>query len=137
MRVQTAYVPILHGESLQSSVDRIRRERVQGIIVFQDAGMVGRATGIADFALKERLLAVSGWAHFAHTGFVATYGPNLTDAYRRLAVYVDRLFKGAHAGKLPVELPSRLELVVNLRTARALGLAVPQSLLVRADEVIQ
>ena len=135
--VQTAYVPILPGESPDNAFDRIRRERVQGIIVFQDAGMVARAARIAEFALKERLPAVSGWAQFAQDGFLATYGPNLNDGYRRLAVYVDRILKGARARDLPVELPTRIELVINLKTAKALGVTIPQSLLSRADGVIQ
>ena len=134
--VQTSYIQILPGENPDAAFDRIRRERVQGIIVFQDAGMVARGTQLAEFALRERLIAVSGWASFAQAGFLATYGPNLNDAYRHLAAYVDRLLKGARADSLPVELPTRFELVVNLKTARMLGVAIPQSVLLRADEVI-
>jgi len=137
MGVQTVYVTILPGEAPEAAFDRIRRERVDGIVVFQDAGMVARAGRIAEFAVKERLLAVSGWAQFAEAGFLATYGPNLRESYRRLASYVDRILKGARADSLPVELPSRVELAVNLRTAKALGVVVPESVLRRADEVIQ
>jgi putative ABC transport system substrate-binding protein len=137
MGVKTVYVTILPGETPDAAFDRIRRERVDGIIVFQDAGMVSRAGLIAEFALKERLPAVSGWAQFVEAGFLATYGPNLQDVYRRLASYVDRILKGARADSLPVELPTRLELAVNLRTAKALGVVVPESVLRRADEVIQ
>ena len=137
MGVKTVYVTILPGEKPDAAFDRIRHERVDGIIVFQDAGMVSRAGLIAEFALKERLPAVSGWAQFAEAGFLATYGPNLQDVYRRLASYVDRIFKGARADSLPVELPTRLELAVNLKTAKALGVVVPESVLRRADEVIQ
>jgi len=130
-------VTILPGEKPDAAFDRIRHEGVDGIIVFQDAGMVSRAGLIAEFALKERLPAVSGWAQFAEAGFLATYGPNLQDVYRRLASYVDRIFKGARADSLPVELPTRLELAVNLKTAKALGVVVPESVRRRADEVIQ
>ena len=137
MGVKTVYVTILPGEKPDAAFDRIRHEGVDGIIVFQDAGMVSRAGLIAEFALKERLPAVSGWAQFAEAGFLATYGPNLQDVYRRLASYVDRIFKGARADSLPVELPTRLELAVNLKTAKALGVVVPESVLRRADEVIQ
>ena len=136
MGVQTVYVTILPGEAPEAAFDRIRRERVDGIVVFQDAGMVARAGRIAEFALKEHLLAVSGWAQFAEAGFLATYGPNLRESYRRLASYVDRILKGARADSLPVELPSRVELAVNLRTAKALGVVVPDSVLRRADVVI-
>jgi len=137
MGVQTSYVPILPGEAPDNAFDRIRQERVHGIIVFQDAGMVARAARIAEFALQERLPTVSGWSQFAKSGFLATYGPNLNDGYRRLAIYVDRILHGARVETLPVELPTRFELVVNLTTAKALGLTVPQSLLARADELIQ
>jgi putative tryptophan/tyrosine transport system substrate-binding protein len=129
MGVQTEYIQILPGENPDAAFERIRQERVQGIIVFQDAGMVARAARITEFALKERLPAVSGWAQFAQAGFLATYGPNLAD--------VDRILKGARAGTLPVELPTRVELAVNLSTAKALGLSIPQSVLLRADQVIQ
>ena len=137
MGVKTVYVTILPGEKPDAAFNRIRHEGVDGIIVFQDAGMVSRAGLIAEFALKERLPAVSGWEQFAEAGFLATYGPNLQDVYRRLASYVDRIFKGARADSLPVELPTRLELAVNLKTAKALGVVVPESVLRRADEVIQ
>jgi putative ABC transport system substrate-binding protein len=137
MGVQTEYIQILPGENPEAAFERIRQERVQGIVVFQDAGMVARAARIAEFALKERLPAVSGWAQFAQAGFLATYGPNLADAFRHLADYVDRILKGARAGTLPVELPTRVELAVNLSTAKALGLTIPQSVLLRADQVIQ
>jgi putative ABC transport system substrate-binding protein len=80
--------------------------------------MVARASKIAEFALRERLPTVSGWSQFAHAGFVATYGPNLNDGYRRLAGYVDRILNGARPESLPVELPTRLELVINLKAAR-------------------
>jgi len=137
MGVQTAYVQILPRESPDAAFERIRHERVHGIIVFQDAGMVARAAQIAQFALKERLLAISGWAQFAQAGFLATYGPSLSDVYRHIAVYVDRLLKGARAESLPVELPTRIELVVNTKTAKALGVTIPRAMLLRADEVIQ
>jgi putative ABC transport system substrate-binding protein len=137
MGIKTAYATVLAGDSPESAFAQIRRERVDGIIVFPDSGMVARAGDIAQFALKERLLAVSGWAQFAEAGFVATYGPNLRVVYRRLASYVERILKGARAGSLPVELPTHLELVVNLRTAKALGITVPESVLRRADDAIQ
>jgi putative ABC transport system substrate-binding protein len=137
MDVQTSYIEILPGENPDAAFERIRQARVQGIIVFQDAGMVARAALIAAFALQERLPAVSGWAQFAKAGFLATYGPNLGDAFRRLAVYADRLLKGARADSLPVELPTRIELVVNTTTAKALGVTIPPAVLLRADEVIQ
>jgi putative ABC transport system substrate-binding protein len=133
---------LLHAEldpaqGFEAALDKVRRQRCDGLVVFPDAGMLARATQIAEFGLKERLMCVSGWAEFAQAGCIASYGPNLREGYRRLAHYADRILKGAHPSSLPVELPTRLEMVLNLKTARALGLSVPQAVLLRADEVIQ
>jgi putative ABC transport system substrate-binding protein len=80
---------------------------------------------------------MSGWAQFAEGGNFMSYGPNLRDASRRLAFFVDRILKGAKPAELPVELPTRVELVVNQKAARALGVKVPQAVLLRADRVIE
>ncbi len=135
--MQTSYIEMRPGENPDAAFDRIRQARVQALIVFPDGASIARAAQIAEFALKERLLAVSGWSQFARAGFLATYGPNLSDSYRRLATFADRILKGARADSLPVELPTRIELVVNTTTAKALGVTIPQAMLLRADEVIQ
>jgi putative tryptophan/tyrosine transport system substrate-binding protein len=135
--LETVYTEFDPAQGFEAALGKIRRRRCDGLVVFPDAGMLGRAGQIAEFALKERLLCVSGWAEFAHAGCIASYGPNLSEGYRRLAHYVDRILKGAHPASLPVELPTRLEMVVNLRTAKAMGLTMPQAVLLRADEVIQ
>ena len=92
---------------------------------------------IAAWALKNRVPAVSGWAQFAEGGNLMSYGPNLREASRRLAFYVDRILKGAKPADLPVELPTQVELVVNLKAARTLGLTVPTPVLLRAQRVIE
>jgi ABC-type uncharacterized transport system substrate-binding protein len=92
---------------------------------------------IADFAEAQRLPTLFGFSEFAAAGGLISYGLNLPDLYRRAAVYVDKILKGAKAGDLPVEQPTRFELIVNLKTAKALGLRIPPELLVRADQVIQ
>ena len=84
-----------------------------------------------------RILVTSGWAAFARSGAVLTYGPRLIESYRRLASYVDRVLKGARPADLPIEQPTVFELIINLRAAEKLGLRVPPTLLVRADEVIE
>lgn len=134
--METVYVPIRPGEEPDAAFDRIRKERVQGLIVFQDAGMVARSAAIAAFAVQERLLAVSGWTQFVRAGFIASYGPSLDEGYRRLATFVDRVQKGARPADMAVELPTRIELAVNLKTAKALGITVPASVRARADEVV-
>jgi len=92
---------------------------------------------IADLALKNRLPTISLFTEFPKSGALLAYGPNLPDMYGRAASYVDRVLKGAKASDLPIERPTRFELVINLKTAKALGLDVPPLLQQRADEVIE
>ena len=100
-------------------------------MVFFDALTLRTRERIARFGLDQRMPVVSGWAQFAESGCLMTYGPNLPASFRRLATYVDRILKGARAAELPVELPTIVELVVNLKTAKALGLAIPPAVLAR------
>jgi ABC-type uncharacterized transport system substrate-binding protein len=95
------------------------------------------ARQIADFTLKHRLPAISMFRRFAEAGGLMSYGPNQPEYYRRLAVYVDKILKGAKAGDLPIEQPTKFELVINLKTARVLGLSIPAALLLRADRLIE
>ena len=92
---------------------------------------------IAEVALKNRLPAASIQRELAEAGFLLTYGSDIRDLYRRSAVFVDKIFKGAKPADLPVEQPTKFELVVNLKTAKALGIDMPPTLLARADEVIE
>lgn len=105
--------------------------------MFPDALTLRTRERIAQFGLAQRLPVVSGWAQFADGGCLMTYGPNLRASFRRLATYVHRILRGARPSELPVELPTSVELVVNMRTAAALGIKIPQAVLVRADRVIE
>ena len=96
-----------------------------------------RREPIANFAKKNRLPMISGWREFAEAGGLASYGPNRDEAARRLAYYVDRILKGTKPGELPVELPTKFELVINLHTAYDIGLTIPPNVLARADKVIR
>jgi putative tryptophan/tyrosine transport system substrate-binding protein len=90
-----------------------------------------------EFTIHEHLPAVSWAREFAELGGLISYGPNSSDMYRKAANYVDKVLKGAKPADLPIEQPTKFELVINLKTAKALGITIPQSLLLRADEVIQ
>jgi len=92
---------------------------------------------IADFAARNRLPATAFYKQFAEAGGLMTFGASLADLYRRAAIFVDKILKGAKPADLPVEQPTKYELVINLKTAKALGLTVPPSLLQRADQVIE
>jgi ABC-type uncharacterized transport system substrate-binding protein len=96
-----------------------------------------RRQQIADFAIKNRLPTIHSLKEYAEAGFLVSYGPNLPTAYRRAAAYVDKILRGAKPGDLPVEQPTKFELVINLKTAKALGLTIPPSLLARADQIIE
>jgi ABC-type uncharacterized transport system substrate-binding protein len=115
----------------------ITTERAGAVIVLPDSMLLDHRTRIADLAARRRLPLVSAMADHAEAGGLMAYGPSVSDMFRRAATYVDKILKGAKPGDLPVEQPTKFELVINLKTAKALGLTIPPSLLGRADEVIQ
>ncbi len=131
------YFPVRDAAELEVALAGIRKLRCEAIVVFPDAGTMAYSGRIALFTSKTRIPAISGWAPFAEQSNLITYGPELRDAFRRLAAYVDKIFKGAKPGELPIELPTKFELAINLKTAKALGLKIPQSVLLRADRVIE
>jgi putative tryptophan/tyrosine transport system substrate-binding protein len=112
-------------------------ERAGAVIVFSDTVLVDHRTRIADHALRRRLPTVFAVSQFAEAGGLLAYGPSLADGFRRAALYVDKILKGAKPADLPIAQPTKFELVVNLKTAKALGLTIPPSVLARADQVIQ
>lgn len=115
----------------------IARERPDALLVSQSAVNTGNRGLIADFAAKSRLPAMYPSGLFADAGGLIAYGVSLPDIFRRAAAYVDRILRGANPADLPVEQPTRFELVINMRTAKALGLTIPPSLLLRADQLIE
>ena len=112
-------------------------ERAQALVVVVDPLTVRYRVRIAELAAKYRLPAVYGFREFADAGGLMAYGANMADLCRRAATYVDKILKGAKPADLPVEQPEKFELVINLKTAKALGLTIPPSLLQRADQVIE
>ena len=113
------------------------KTRVGGLILVGSPMFVRNRKQLADLLTKHRLPAISIWNSFPEAGVLMAYGPSLRDLFGRAAVYVDKILRGANPADLPVERPSKFDLVINLKTAKALGITIPQSLLLRADDVIQ
>jgi putative ABC transport system substrate-binding protein len=107
------------------------------IVAFPDAFTLQRRRRIIEFGMGQRAPVASAWALYAESGALCTYGPRLTESYRRLAYFIDRILKGAKPADLPIEQPTVVQLVVNLKTAKTLGLTVPPAVLARADTVIE
>jgi putative ABC transport system substrate-binding protein len=122
---------------LDHALGAIQKSRHEAVVMFPIQSIISNSARIAAWSLKNRIPAVSGWAQFAEEGNLMSYGANMGQTFRRLATFVDRILKGAKPADLPVELPLQVELVINLKTAKALGVAVPQALLLRADRVIE
>ncbi len=116
--------------------DAVRR-RVGAVLTLSDAFLWSQREHITAMATRYRLPAIYPEAEFVTAGGLLAYGPNVPDNFRRAAAYVDRILKGARPGDLPIQQPTKFELVVNLKTAKALGLTIPPSLLLRADQVIE
>jgi putative ABC transport system substrate-binding protein len=122
---------------LDAAFATIARERPAVLIVTPSPMFFGERRRMADLAVTHRLPTVYGSAEYAEAGGLVSYGADLTDGFRKAPVYVDKILKGARPGDLPIEQATKLRLVVNLKTAKALGLTIPQSVLVRADEIIR
>ena len=133
--LQHRYFGANNQPELEKVLPEVAGWKPEAAIVF--AGLLtSYSDRFARFSRQSRIPVVSSWAIFADQGNVLTYGPVLEECYSRLAYFVDRILKGAKAAELPVERPTKFELVINLKAAQAIGLAVPQSLLLRADRVI-
>ena len=115
----------------------LNKQRPDGLYVPGGPLMAANGKRIADFALKTRLPSMYNSREFVEAGGLMSYGADLADSYRRVAYYVDRILKGAKPADLPVEQPTKFELVINLKTAKQIGLTIPQSMLYRADKVIK
>jgi len=115
----------------------IRRERAGGVLVLSTPLFIAGAKRLAELALTHKLPSLFGPKHHVEAGGLMSYSPDRADLYRRGAIYVDKILKGAKPADLPVQQPTKFELVINLKTAKALGLTIPPSLLQRADQVIQ
>ena len=130
-------VEVRGPNEFESAFAAMVRERANGVVVATDPVVVGPRSQVVLLAARSRLPVVYGLREFAEVGGLMSYGPNIATQFRRAAIYVDKILKGAKPADLPIEQPTTFELVINLKTAKALGLTIPQSLLQRADQVIQ
>jgi putative ABC transport system substrate-binding protein len=135
MRVQS--LGVRAPEELDNAFAAIVRDRPGALLVLADRLFLHHRARIMDFAARQRLPGVHAYRELVEVGGLMSFGPSYADMHRRAAYFVDRILKGAKPADLPVEQPTKFELVINLKTAKALGLTIPQSVLIRADEVIQ
>ena len=137
MGIMVRQFPVRSNSELNGALDAMVQDRVDGIIALSNLLVMLQRSAIAEFAVKHRIPTISGWEDFALDGNLMSYGPDLHYAFRQLATYVDKILKGASPADLPVQQPTRFQLIVNLRTAKALGLTIPPALLLRADRVVE
>ena len=124
-------------EDFERAFSSFAEQKVEAILVPPDATFNASRIRIIDLAAKAQLPAIYFNRVFAEAGGLVSYGPNISEDYRRAAVYVDKILKGANPADLPIERPTKFELIINLKTAKELGLSVSPALLARADEVIE
>ena len=124
-------------DEFESALRTIGRTRPQALVVIADRFLLAHRTRITSFAAEQRLPAVYPYREYVDAGGLLSYAPSNIDLFRGAAGYVDKILKGAKAGDLPIQQPSRFELVINLNAAKALGLEIPASLLTQADHVVQ
>ena len=122
---------------LDRALATIKAARPDGLIVLPDRLLLAYRESIVQFTTKNRLPGMFPFRDFAQEGGLMAYGPDYTDMFRRAATFVDKILKGAKPGDLPIEQPTKFELVINLKTARALGLTIPQTILLQADQVVE
>jgi putative ABC transport system substrate-binding protein len=137
LKIAPITAPVHDDVEIETAIIALGREPGGGLVVIPDVFTAVHRAPIISAAARGNVPAVNSLPEFARDGGLLSYGPDLVDDFRRAATYVDRILRGAKPGDLPVQFPTKFEMVVNLKTAKALGLTVPQSILLRADEVIE
>jgi putative ABC transport system substrate-binding protein len=135
--IQLKSIEVRSPDDFETALAGATPQRVAALITVEDPLTVGQRKRIADFAASNQLPAIYGLKEFVKAGGLMAYGANLADLYRRAAGYTDKILKGAKPANLPIEQPTKFDLVINLKTAKAIGLEVPGKLLALADEVIE
>jgi putative ABC transport system substrate-binding protein len=137
LKVKLQVLEARDPQAIDGAFAAMVRERAGALLVGNDPMFFAQRERIVGLAAKSRLPGIFEWREFAEAGGLLSFGANISDVYRRAATYVDKILRGAKPGDLPIEQPTKLEFIINLKTAKALGLTIPQSLLGRADEVIE
>ncbi len=137
LRLQLQRAEARAPDEIEAAFAAIARARAQALVVFTEPMIYSQRSRIADLAARNRLPTVSMIKGHAEAGDLMAYGPDYRDLYRRTAEIIDKILKGTKPGDIPIEEPSKLELVINLKTAKALGLTMPHTLLLRADQLIE
>jgi putative tryptophan/tyrosine transport system substrate-binding protein len=137
LNVEPIAAPVRTDAEIEMVISALGREPGRGLVVVPDIFMIVHRASIISLAARNNVPAVYQDGVFVRDGGLLSYGPDLVDVYHRSASYVDRILKGGKPAELPVQVPTKFEMAVNVKTAKALGLAVPQSILLRADEVIE
>ena len=136
-KVNLQRMGVKSGEEIADAFAAMTRERAQAVFVISDPMLYSERRRLAELALKHRLPSIHSAPDYVEAGGLFSYGPSYSDLFRRAAVYVDKILKGATPGELPIEQPTHVALVVNLQTAKALGVRIPPPILLRAERVIE
>jgi putative ABC transport system substrate-binding protein len=137
LNVNLQYLDVLSPNEINAGFQAAIKARAEAVLALSSFVIISERRQIADLAIKNRLPAIYPWPEFVEDGGLMTYGPNSNDLFRRAATYVDKILKGAKPADLPVEQPTKFELVINLKTAKQIGLTIPPNVLARADRVIR
>jgi len=136
-KVKLQYLDVLDAKDIEAAFRAASKERADGVLVLTGQVLNSHRTQVVDLAVKSRLPAIYNLPEFVEAGGLVSYAANSTDLYRRAAVYVDKILKGAKPADLPVEQPTKFEFIINLKAAKQIGLTIPPNVLVRADKVIK
>jgi putative ABC transport system substrate-binding protein len=137
LRLRLTFIPVRASQELEGAFARIAQERGQAVLVLSSADFIAERQRIAELAIQHRLPSMFAPRQHVEAGGLMSYGADFNDLFRRGAMYVDRILKGATPSELPVEQASKFELIINLKTAKALGLTIPQSVLLQANQIIE
>ena len=135
--MQLQYLDVRSPNDIELAFQEARKTRVDAFLALIGPVLANQRTQIADLAAKSRLPAIYGQPEYVEAGGLMSYAVSFTDLHRRAATYVDKILKGAKPADLPVEQPTKFELIINLKTAKQIGLTIPQRVLARADKVIK